>query len=177
MDQVIGRFLANCYAKVRALAASSDTLEIEAHLVWPPAAYRCVFHVPYLRCGPGGVVEPAPGPVLALVHIPPDYLHPMHKCIYLRVASVWNPDIVHPNISPAGTVFLGLQLPPCMPVHALLHHPYDIVSYRNCGLNEGNAFNGEACRLLRQHPEMRRALKPPPLVRRKHRLQVQVEAL
>jgi hypothetical protein len=177
MDLVLRKFLENSHANVMALAASSDTLEIEAHPLWPPTAYRCLFHVPYLRSVAGGVVERGPGPVAAVLHIPPDYLHPMDKYLYLRVASVLNLDIVHPNISPIGGVCLGAQLTPGTPIHGLLHQLYEILTYRNCGLSERNAFNGQACRLLRQHPELRRQLNPPPLVRRKHQLQIHVEAL
>jgi len=177
MDQVYRKFLEHGHEQVTRLATASDVLDIEAEPFWPPARYRCIFHVPYLRLTNSGVVERDPGPVLALLHIPADYLHPADKYLYLRIASVYNPGMVHPNISPAGNVCLGAQLKAGTPVHALLHQLADIVSYRNCGLHEANSFNPVACRLLRQHGELRRQLQSAPLIRRNRKLQIQVEEI
>ena len=177
MDHVFRRFLENSYEEAQKLEAESDILRLAPQPPFPPSFYLVEFQLSYLRRAPNGTVEPAPGPVTAVLHLPPDYLRSHDPHLFARVASVLTPDIIHPNISPYGTVCLGAQFAPGTPIQALLREFYEILAYENFTVNEANALNREACRLMRQHPELRRQLKPLPLVRRHRKLAVQVEAI
>jgi hypothetical protein len=75
-----------------------------------------------------------------------------------------------------GVVCLGSAFAPGTPITALLWELYDICSYQNVTLDERNAMNPEACRLLREHPELLARLKPAPFLRRQHRMQIKVSA-
>jgi hypothetical protein len=48
---------------------------------------------------------------------------------------------------------------------------FEIVTYRNCTVDERNALNPEACRLVREYPSLLTKLGRPPLFRsnRAHR--------
>ena len=61
--------------------------------------------------------------------------------------------------------------------YILLWELYDIVSYQNVTLDERNALNPEACRLLREHEGLLAQLTPKPFLRRAHKLQITVREI
>jgi hypothetical protein len=146
------------------LADESDVLRVLPCPPLPPAAYVCEFRVRYLRRAPSGLVEVAPGPVLAGLRFPEDYLRAADAHLYLKVASVLTPDLVHPNVL-GPVVCLGSAFAPGTPVRVLLWELYEILAYRNLTLDERNALNPEACRLLREHAHFLNQLEAPPLRR------------
>jgi hypothetical protein len=82
----------------------------------------------------------------------------------MRVASVITPDFVHPNVV-RGIVCLGGGFAAGTPISELIWLLFQIVSYRNCTLEERNAMNAEACRLLRSCPDLLAKLDRPRLLR------------
>ncbi len=176
MDPIFLTFLENSRAEALALAQQSDVLRVIPLPPLPPSRYLCEFRLPCLRWRAGGAVEAAPGPVMALLRFPEDYLRSCDPQLYMKVASVVDPpDILHPNIA-ATTVCLGAQFPAGAPIRLLLGQLYDILAFRNHTVDERNALNPQACRLLRQNPGLIRQLRPAPLVRPKARLAIQVTA-
>jgi hypothetical protein len=162
-DQVFMTFLHNTLIQAMELADESDVLRVIPRPPLPPAAYVCEFRVPYLRRTPSGIVEVAPGPVLAGLRFPEDYLRAADPHLFLKVASILTP-LVHPNIL-GPLVCLGSKFAPGTPVRMLLWELYEIVAYRNVTLDEHNALDPEACRLLREHPHLLGQLEAPPLRR------------
>jgi hypothetical protein len=159
-----------------ALAEKSDVLRITPLPPFPPCGYVCEFDVAHLRRLPEGVVEISAGPVVAAVLFPEDYLHSTDPRLYLKVASVIEPlNLVHPNIN-GYAVCLGSAFAPGTPITALLWELYDIVSYQNVTLDERNAMNPEACRLLREHAELLARLRSEPFLRRQHKIRMRVNA-
>ena len=176
-DPVLSAFLENTKLEAIALVARSDVLTIVP--LGPGAlssGYVCEFSLPYLRRLPNGTVEVAPGPVLIGVRFPEDYLRSADPHLYVKVASVITPDLIHPNIS-GGMVCLGASFSPGTSLTALLWELYDIVSYQNVTLDERNALNPEACRLLREHQQLLEPLRPAPFLRRERTLQATVKEL
>jgi hypothetical protein len=175
MSAVFQAFLHNMFAEARALAEKSDVLRLTPLPPFPPCGYICEFDVAHLCRQAEGVVTIQPGPVVAAVLFPEDYLHSTDPRLYLKVASVLEPrNLVHPNIR-GGVVCLGSAFMPGTPITALLWELYDIVSGQNVTLDERNAMNPEACRLLRAQPELLAQLQPKPFLRRRHKLQIKVE--
>lgn len=177
MDQVYLKCLENSYAEAMRLAERSDVLKLTPIPPFPPGGYLCEFQTPHLRLLPDGVVRVERGLVTAGVVFPEDYLRSTDPRLYLRVASVLTPfDLLHPNVR-GGVVCLGAAFAPGTALTALLWELYEIVSYQNFTLDERNALNPTACRLLRQHPELLSGLKPEPFLRRRHGMQVSVKHL
>jgi hypothetical protein len=172
-DSILSEFLHRNYAEARALAAQSAVLTVCSPPGQPlPTHILCAFHgIPYLRKRSDSTVETVPdGEILVGVHFPPDYLRSTDRALYLKLISLLSPpSFFHPNVH-APVLCPGVQLTPGLPLVALLWHIFDIVSYRNLTLDERNALDHQACRYLRQHPEVLAQLRPPPLRRR--RLQV-----
>jgi hypothetical protein len=176
VDAVFYSFLENTYTEATALVQKSDVLKLFPIPPLPPAAYLCEFTLSYLRRLPSGVVEVASGPILAGVRFPEDYLRSTDHHLYLKVASILTFDFTHPNVN-GSMVCLGSQFAGGSPITALLFELYDIVSYQNVTLDEGNALNPEACRLLREHRELLDGMERKPFMRRKTKLQVKVSEL
>jgi hypothetical protein len=120
-------------------------------------------------------VDLAPGPVLTALHFPKDYLRSFDPRLPFKVVSILTRDFVHPNVA-VPTVCLGSGLAPGTPIRALLTALHEIVTYRNVSLDERNAMNPEACRLLRQHPQLLDGLDRPPLRSSRPRPRVTVRA-
>ncbi len=176
MDRVLYAFLENSHTEATALAEQSDILQLTPLPPLPPSVYLCEFAVPYLHRLPSGLVEIAPGPVQMVINFPEDYLRSTDPRLYLRVASLLTPDVTHPNLW--GTaVCLGSEFAPGTPITVLLWELYDIVSYQNVTLDERNALNPEACRLLREHEGLLAQLTPKPFLRRAHKLQITVREI
>jgi hypothetical protein len=173
VDPVLAAFLENTFAEVMALAETSDVLRIIPVPPRPHSSYVCEFLVPYLRRLPSGVVEVAPGPVLAGLHFPEDYLRSADPRLPLKVASVLTADFTHPNVWGAA-VCLGSAFAPGTSITALLWELYDILTYRNITLDERNAVNPEACRLLREHTHLLARLTARPLVRKKRTIRIRI---
>lgn len=173
-DRVFSSFLEHTFGEAKALAAGSDVLTIIPVLPWPPATYCCVFAVRYLRRPPSGIVEVAPGPVEVGLHFPQDYLRSSDPRLGLKVAAMLTEDFFHPNVRDSA-ICLGSAFAPGTPIRWLLWELHEVVAYRNVGLDERNALNPEACRLLRQRPEILAGLGPfRPLRRRARPVQVTV---
>lgn len=173
-DRVFANFLQNALIEARELAAESHVLRVCPMPPLPPSSYLCQFGLPYLRRLPSGLVEVAPGPVLAGIHFPEDYLRAADPHLYLKIASVLTPDLVHPNVH-GSTVCLGSAFAPGTPIRVLLWELFDILAYRNVSLDERNALNPMACRLLRAHPHLFDKLESRPLRRGGRPPQVAVE--
>ena len=93
------------------------------------------------------------------------------------VVSILDPlDIVHPNIL-GSYICLGPEFGPTTPIALVLWELYDILAYQNFTTDERNAFNSEACRVLRAHPDVLTRLSFRPFMRRKLEAQVQVKAI
>ena len=167
MDGVFRLFLENTYTEAMEFAARSDVLRIAPVGGSPPFSYACNFRVQYLQRLPSGTVEIHPGPVHCLIHFPNDYLRSTDPKFYMRVASVLTSDFVHPNVA-GGIVCLGGGFAAGTPISELLWLLFQIVSYRNCTLDERNALNAEACRLLRACPELLLKADRPRLLRQRH---------
>jgi len=171
-DVILQRFLAGAVAEEEELCGRSDVLRVHTD-PRAPATFFCEFFVPYLRSLPGGAVSVDPGPVRAIVHFPADYLRSTDAYLYLHVAAVATYDIVHPNVRAPG-VCLGSAFRAGTKLTIILRELYEIFSYSNYSLVEGNSMNPEACRLLRAHSHLLESLRPAPLVRRPLHLRVKV---
>lgn len=172
-DVIFQRFLGNAVAEAEELASRSDVLRV---LTDPraPATFFCEFAVPYLQRLPGGVVAVHPGPVHAAVHFPADYLRSTDPHLYLHVAAVATPNIVHPNVRGSG-ICLGSAFRAGTRLAIILRELYEIFTYSNYSLV--NSLNPEACRLLRAHSHLLESLAPRPLLRRSLNLSVRVSTL
>jgi hypothetical protein len=171
-DVIFQRFLANSAVAAEDLVRRGDVLRVYNDSR-APAAFFCEYAVPYLRRLPDGVVCVHAGPVRAVVHFPADYLRSTDPHLYLRVAAVATPDIVHPNIRGPG-VCLGSAFRAGTGLAVILRELYEIFTYANYSLV--SSLNPEACRLLRAHRHLLESLAPPPLVRRSRNLHVKVTA-
>jgi hypothetical protein len=170
-DRVFLAFLNNTLIQALSLVEESDVLRVlplpPPHPLppMPPSRYLCEFQVPYLRRLPSGVVDVAAGPVRAGLSFPENYLYAADPHLYLKVASMLTQELVHPNVR-GSVICLGSAFAPGTPFRVLVWELYDILAYHNVTMDERNALNGEACRLLRACPEMVDRLEIPPLVRR-----------
>lgn len=175
-DAVFATFLQRTVVESMDAAGESDILTLVPLPPLPPATYRCEFSVRYLRRIGAGLVEPAPGPVVAALHFPQDYLRSVDAHLGVRVVSLVTPDVVHPNVRGAA-VCLGAGFAPGTPIRTLLWELYEILTYRNVTLDERNALDPEACRLLRARPELLAQLgDAPPLRRARRHPQMTVDA-
>lgn len=173
-DAVFYRFLENTFTEAMELMQKSDILRVSPIPPLPPSTYLFEFNLPFfLRRLPSGVVEPAAGPVLSILHFPGDYLRSTDSHLYLKVASILTTDFTHPNVD-RGVVCLGSQFGPGTPITTLLWEMYDIISYQNVTLDERNALNPEACRLLREHGKLLDQLERKPFMRRKGKMQIKI---
>jgi hypothetical protein len=174
-DVIFQRFLDNAAAEAEDLADRSDVLSVHTD-PRAPATFWCEFAVPYLQRLAGGLVGIHPGPVLAAVHFPPDYLRSTDPHLYLHVAAVATPRVAHPNIRGSG-VCLGSAFRAGTRLGIILRELYEIFTYSNYSLVESNSLNPEACRLLRAHGHLLEDLAPRPFVRRTPHLRVRVSPL
>jgi hypothetical protein len=172
-DPIMREFLLQTYAEARALAAQSEVLtlvDVTGDAV--PTRILCYFHhVPHFIQHPNGIVElVTTGDVVVGISFPPDYLRNTDRWLYLKLITFLSPPtFFHPNVH-ASVLCLGAKLYPAMRLVELLWHTFDIVTYKNFTLDERDALNPQACRYLRQHPEVLTQLRPPPL--RTRRFQV-----
>jgi hypothetical protein len=154
-------FLENTSRAAQDLAARSSVMRVLPVGAPPPAAYRLVFSIRYLRLMADGVVGIAPGPVVSSVYFPPDYLHSGDPSLALRVISVDTPGFLHPNVRQA--VCLGSAFQPATPFRSVVTALYSILTYSTFNTDERNALSPVACRLLREHRHLLEELHAPPL--------------
>jgi hypothetical protein len=172
MNRVFRAFLDNTMREAMELEKKSDILRIKPLPPFPAAAYLCTFDLPYLFRVASGRVEQSPGPVLTSIFFPDDYLRSVDSRLFIRVATVLTPGLLHPNIW-GGAVCLGASFAPGTSLSALLWELHSILSYQNFTTDERNAMNHDACRLLRQNPALLAALEPKPFLRQRSRIQPQ----
>ena len=166
MDRIFQRFLENTAADAVALQRKSDVLVIEPLPPFPSSRYRCRFDVPYLRRLPAGTVAIEAGPVTCCIRFPGDYLCSADSRLFIRIAAVQTADFLHPNVLD-GIVCLGTAFAPGTPICGVVWQLFEIVTYqdRGCTVDERNALNPEACRLLRAYPGLLATMARPRLYR------------
>lgn len=169
--KVFKRFLESNQKAALALSAVSEVLNVVPMPPFPAMTYLAEFRVRHLRRMDSGRVEVADGPVVAKLQFPADYLCSTDPQLPMKVVSILSPpNFVHPNVA-FGSVCLGYRFAPGTRLELLLRELYEIVSYQNYTLDESNAMDAEACRLLRAHPELLDELQPKPLVPRRRRVE------
>ena len=170
MDRIFRRFLENTAADAVELQRNSDVLAIEPLPPFPSSRYRCRFDVHYLRRLSAGTVAIEAGPVICSIRFPGDYLRPADSKLFIRVAAVQTSDFVHPNVLD-GIVCLGTAFAPGTPIRGVVWQLFEIVTYqdRGCTVDERNALNPEACRLLRAYPGLLAMMTRPRLYRPRRR--------
>ena len=174
MDRVRLRFLEGAASEARQLSEASEVLTITPFPPYPAATYVCEFRVPHLCRTDSGRVEVSEGPVICGIHFPEDYLRSVDPKLPLKVASLLRPkNFIHPNVG-MGSICLGYRFAPGTRMRLLLHELHEIVSYQNYSLDETNAMDAEACRLLRAHPKLLEALEPRPLLPQRHRARTEI---
>jgi hypothetical protein len=174
MDRIFRTFLENTAAEAAEIQARSDVVLINPLPPAPPSRYCCVFDLPYLCRRTDGTVDLHEAPVMCGIHLPDDYLRSTDPRLFLKVAAVLNLDFLHPNVL-SGCVCLGAAFAPGTPITALVWELFDIVSYRNCTIEERNALDPEACRLVREYPSLLANL-PRRSLFRKSRVRVAVRS-
>jgi hypothetical protein len=80
-------------------------------------------------------------------------------------------------VSDAGNVCLGGDFAPGTPLSGIVWELFEIVTYRNCTVDERNALNPEACRMVREYPLLLEQLAPPPLLRAARPIRIAVRPL
>jgi hypothetical protein len=171
MDHVFDAFCRAAAREAETLAAQSDVLAIVPLPPMPPSRFLLRFAIPYLRRRPDSTIEPAPGPILAGIRFPADYLLGTDPHLWMRVVSIETPALIHPNVR-EGVACLGAQFAPGTPFRVLVRAVYDLLTYQLMTLDEQNALDPEACRALRAAPDLFTHLSAPPLTRRTHRITV-----
>jgi hypothetical protein len=174
MDQIFRMFLENTAKDAVALQQKSEVATLAPLPPFPPSRYICTFRIPYLQRLPTGIVAIDAGPVLCGISFPEDYLRSTDPKLFLKVASIMNPGFVHPNVL-IGSVCLGSHFAPGTPIDALIWELFEIATYRNCTVDERNALNPEACRLVREYPSLLDKLGRPSLLRRSPSIDVEVK--
>lgn len=175
MDQIFRRFLTSARADAEEINQKSGVARVALNPA-SPATFLCEFQAPYLRRLPGGTVGIHPGPVLAAILFPEDYLRSSDAHLYTRVAAVLSPHLVHPNVL-GPVVCLGYRFRPGTRLGLIVHELYEIFTYSNYSLVESNSLNPEACRLLRAHAHLLEQLHSPPWLRRKRSFTVRVNGI
>lgn len=176
MDPVFHKFLEQAQTDALELAGKSALLDVIPVPPFPPSTYLCQFKLPYLRRRPDATVDIAPGPVTVGLHFPGDYLRSTDAHLYLKVAAMLSADFVHPNVYGVA-MCLGAGFAPGTPMAALLWECYEIVAYQNMTLDERNALNPEACRLLRANRSILTQLPQRTLLQKRSPLHIEVRTL
>ena len=165
-DKVLEGFLEDSQRRVAALAAASDTLTVLAQDGQPARRYLCAFEdVEHLVRGQDGAVKTSCDPLLVEIRIPHNYLRSVDPDLGMHVVGIVAP-IFHPNIRPPA-LCLGSAFRAGTPVAEILRMVYELISFQMVTPDERDAFNPEACRFVREHPDMLRQLRIPPLRRRR----------
>ena len=174
MDRVFSAFLRNSHQEVMELTRKSDILSMTPLGAAPPSEYRIQFALPYLSWESSGAVL-MPGPVNVGIGFPNHYLRSTDPDLQYKVASVLTPRFLHPNVH-RGAICLGAAFAPGTSISELLWEMFGIVSYSNICLDERNALDPAACRLLRERPELLGELPRRPFLRRKRSIKLEVKS-
>ena len=180
MDKIYSGFLKQSLEQATQLAADSDVLSILDTKGNPPFRFLLQFSgIDYLvQSCETGEVEINHEPVLVDLYFPPDYLRSVDPELYLKIVSLLTPGFFHPNVRiPFGLICLGHDFLPGTLLGDLAFHIHDIITYQNATVDERDAYNPEACRYLRQYPDILKQLRRPPIRRRNLKVQVTVESL
>ena len=173
-DSVLDGFLETAAEDAVALNAASDILLLEADAAGNGAPHtytgwlREVEH--FERCAAGTVAVSAAA-VKFTVHFPADYCRSVDPQLQFRVARVHGA-LVHPNCR-GGVVCLGPHFRPGTRLRPLVEQLYGMIAARVFATN--HAFDAEAARYYLQHLDEVRALKAPPLWRRRLAGSIRVE--
>lgn len=173
MDPVFHNFLTSVWREAKNLQARSDVLTITPLPPLPPSTFLAEFELPYLQRLRDGLIGVAPGPISAVLRFPENYLRSADPLLSARVVSVLTDDLVHPNVY-GPVVCLGSAFAPGTPLVPLLWELWEIFTYQNLTLDERNALDPEACRLLRAHPGLLAQLTIKPFLRRQTSARVEV---
>jgi len=176
MDTVYRQFLKHSHKAAVDVAKESDVLDIYPVWPYPPRQFLYEFHLPYLRCGVEGTVEVASGPIIGVLNFPESYLRSTDAYLSLKVVSMKTLDLLHPNVR-GSVVCLGTAFRPGTSIEALLWSLWEILTYQNATLDERNAMNAEACKLLRGSPETLTQLPRTRFLRSKGPFQIDVEGI
>lgn len=158
-NEIRESFLRHQHAAITELAAHSDVVEILQHSQVPPEAYILRFHCKGLVKTEAGIEEADWFDVG--IRFPEDYQRRIEIAEVVTV--LWPPTIFHPNIR-FPFVCLG-NVRPGTDLKDLVYQLYEIITFHNFGMNEGNALNAEACSWARRNQE-RFPLERRPLRRR-----------
>jgi len=173
MDEVLTRFLHNAGREAAELNRRSDVVRLAPVSPDPVETYCCEFRLRYLRPNGSGDIEVAPGPILALIRFPLDYLCPVGPPLGLRVVALLTADVLHPNVR-GPYVCLGGGFRPATALSVLVMEMYDVLSYRNYTLDH-NALNPAAAEVLRGRPGLLAGLQAPALFPRKSGSPLRIE--
>lgn len=177
MNRVYETFLQRGMIDAMELADQSEgRLRVAPEPPLPASRYAIVFNVPFLRQQPSGMVEMVTTePVLVGLSFPEAYLRSTDPHLVLSVVSVLTPRVLHPNVK-GSVLCMGANFTPGMPLGILLFEIYEIIGYRNLGLDERNALAPDASRFLRANSDLLKRLAAPPLRGRRPSLSVTVTA-
>ncbi len=152
-------FLRHQYAEITELVANSDVVEILQHSPIPPDLYVLRFHCKGLVKTADGIEEADWFDVG--IRFPEDYQRRVEVAEVVTV--LWPPGIYHPNIR-FPFMCLG-HVHPGTDLKDLVYQIYEILSFNNYSVHEGNALNPEACSWARRN-QARFPLERRPLRRR-----------
>jgi hypothetical protein len=177
MNGVYESFLQSSLIDAMELAEQSDgRMQVFPQAPLPPSRYGIAFKVPFLRQLPSGMVDVVTTePLLVGLSFPEWYLRSADPHLLLSIISVITPRVLHPNVR-GSLVCMGDRLVPGTPLRLLLFSLYEVIGYRNLGLDERNALAPDACRFLRAHPDLLARLMAPPLRSRRSALSVTMVA-
>jgi len=176
MNRVFGRFLQGAMADAMDLAdQSGGRLQVFPQPPFPSSRYAVALHLPFLRQLASGTVEMVTTePVLVGLNFPKEYLMSADPHLLLSVVSVLTPRVFHPNVR-GSFVCLG-PFKPGASLRVLLVALYDVLGYRNVGLDERDVLEPDPCRFLRGNPDLLPRLMAPPLRGQCRQLSVTVTA-
>ncbi len=173
IDPIRDNFLFHSQKQLYDLALESDVVSILAEKGSPPDHYLCCLeHIEHLVRDRNGVVQITDDALLMELCVPADYLKLTDPNLGMRVVGLGSP-IFHPNVR-GSIVCLGETFQPGTGLHEIVRMAYEVVSYQMVTADERNAFDPEACRFVRDNPDILKNLRRLPLRRRKHDLKARV---
>ena len=174
-DKVFEGFLEESCRRGHALADESSVVNILAERGSPPHGYLVGFEgVEHLVRDSNGVVRKTMDPILVEVRFPPDFLRTSDRHLGLKVVGIVS-HLFHPNVK--RPAFCLGHIRPGTPLDEILRMVYEVISFQNVTPDERDAFSPEACRYVREHPEVLKSLRIPPLKRRRLNVRATVEHL
>jgi len=159
-DKIFESFLKRQYEEGRALADSSDLLELYPLAGDPPNRYVVAFHCKGLVKPPGGEVVESDYFEVG-IWFPSDYLR---RAEPFQVLTWLGPsDVFHPNISNKAPFICVGRLKPNTSLTDIIYQCFEIITYNKVTMREDDALNCDACVWARENqrrfPVDRRPLK------------------